>query len=166
MPVGKQRKEDRMKTQMFFVLLLAFGACASKHELLHQTKESSATLLKQQTESLKQSSHYSYTQQNDSAWHNYRFKLYPKGEVEFNNGSFTGQLDSIVGYGNSFKLQKIVNLRQEDSLVKDKTKVLFSNSTAKKAKLKETYKFGNTWWLLLWVLPMLIIGLFFFKRRK
>lgn len=146
-------------------LLLLTYSCSTKSKLLRKTKESSTMQGSKQTQELKQSRYLSFSQYNDSAAHSYWFKLYPKGELQFNNGNFIGQLDSLVGYGKSLKLQRQLRVGIQDTSWRSKANETIAISTTKAEQVKAKQKKEMIGWR--WLLPLLVLAVgFYFLGRN
>lgn len=154
-----------MNRNISWVVLIIFQGCATKHKLLHQTKESTLNQHSQQNTELRYISSGSFKVKSDSTFSRYWFKLYPKGEFRHDKGVFSGQIDSIIGYGDSFKLHKSINAKQADTLLSNHVQKTETQVTAKEKYVKEKNKSYASWWY--WCLPLLFLAfiLFWFKQK-
>lgn len=155
-----------MKKQWMVGIVLLFCACATKEKLWRQSRQTNSTQQGKQIDQMKQYSHRSFGQQSEGSLKSYGFKLYPKGQVQFQEGNFSGELDSVIAYGNSFSLQRQFHLRQDDTLWHNREKEMTSSYQAIEEQVKEKKK--HTWWWWPW-LP-LVIGLgwciYLIKRER
>ena len=155
-----------MKWYIYLTLLLCFS-CGVKQKSLNQTFASSHNQVTDQKEKLGYDSNTFWSWDSAGVTHKQWLRLYPRGEVRFSNGNFSGQLDSLLWYSSKTSNNKYEQRQQQARLSLEKQDYGELTTTKTKITQKEKHKLTLAWWVyLLPLLAIIVIGYRLRKRRS
>ena len=155
-----------MKCLLMMMGVLLIYSCGTKHKLQRQSAQSTETKLSQQQEAQLHYRHAAFKQQSDSATVQQWFKIYPKGELQFNNGNFSGQVDSLLWYTSSINLKKELQSQQKDTLTSYKQETMGSSLSKTEEGVKEKQQLQLNWLPLGLILSLGLILYLVIKKIK
>lgn len=155
-----------MKWYRYLTLLLCFG-CGVKQKSLNQTFASSHKQVTDQKEKLGYDSNTVWRWDSAGVTHKQWLRVYPRGEVRFSDGNFSGQLDSLLWYSSKTNNNKHEQRQQQARLSLEKQDYGELTTTKTKITQKEKHKLTLAWWVyLLPLLAIIVIGYRLRKRRS